>query len=152
MRTELLAVGILGGGSRLGDRIETLLTRSAANPGCSRLLGGFLAAALIVLAVASSSAPRWIALAQETRPSFDVASVKSNKDAATPSFVRVNPAGIDYSRVSLTRIIAEAYQIPYARITASDPRIRDLLSETYDIQGKAEHTASKEQLIRSNSC
>jgi hypothetical protein len=40
MRTELLAVGILGGGSRLGDRIKTLLTRRAANPGCSRLLGG----------------------------------------------------------------------------------------------------------------
>jgi len=59
----------------------------------------------------------------------------------------VSLAGIDYSRVSLTRIIAEAYQIPYARITASDSRIRDLLSETYDIQGKAEHAASKEQLM-----
>jgi uncharacterized protein (TIGR03435 family) len=59
----------------------------------------------------------------------------------------VNPAGIDYSRVPLTRIIAEAYQIPYARITTSDPHIRELLSETYDIQGKAEHAASREQLM-----
>jgi len=147
MRTELLAVGILGGGSRLGDRIETLLTRRAANPGCSRLLGGLFAAALIGVAVASSSAARWIAFAQEIRPAFEVASVKPNRDAATRSFVRVNSAGIDYSRVSLTRIIAEAYQIPYARITALDSRIGDLLSETYDIQGKAEHAASREQLM-----
>jgi uncharacterized protein (TIGR03435 family) len=147
MRTELLAVGILGSGSRLGDRIETLLTRRAANPGCSRLLGGFFTAALMALAVASSSAPRWIAFAQEARPSFEVASVKSNKDAAEGSFVRVNPTGIDYSRVPLTRIIAEAYQIPYARIIASDSRIRELLSETYDIRAKTDHAASREQLM-----
>jgi hypothetical protein len=49
----------------------------------------------------------------------------------------VNRAGIDYSRVPLARIIAEAYQIPYTRITTSDSRLREVLSGTYDIRAEA---------------
>jgi hypothetical protein len=69
---------MLGGGSRPGERIERLLAR-AIYSAHDRLFGGFLAAVLLAFACASSLAPHWIAFAQEARPSFDIASVKSNK-------------------------------------------------------------------------
>ena len=145
MRTDLLALGVFGAPSRLRERIETLLTRGAPYSRRGRLSVSILAAALIASALASLFTPRWIAFAQ--RLEFEVASVRPNDNEATQSFVRVNPAGIDLSRVSLMRIIAEAYQIPYARITASDSHIRGLLSETYDIRGNADHAASRDQLM-----
>jgi uncharacterized protein (TIGR03435 family) len=145
MRTDLLALGVFGAPSRLRERIETLLSRGAANPGRSRLSVALLLAVPVAVVLTTSLTPRWIAFAQ--RLEFEAASVRSSDDAATESFVRVNPAGIDYSRVSLMRIIAEAYQIPYVRITASGSHVRELLSETYDIRGKADHAASRDQLM-----
>jgi hypothetical protein len=67
MRTDLLALGAFGARSRLGERIEMLLARGAAFRGCSRLLGGFVAVALIAVAVAASFAPRWIASPNNSR-------------------------------------------------------------------------------------
>src|ERR1700685_704264 len=77
---ELLAVGIFGSKSRIGDRIEMLLRRSRTfSPRASRT---GVAATIVVLGslmLAGSLAPRWIAFAQEpTRPEFEVASVKLN--------------------------------------------------------------------------
>jgi uncharacterized protein (TIGR03435 family) len=73
VRTELLAVGLLGG-SRLAERIECLLKSGVGNPARSRLLGGSFSAALFLAVVAGSFAPRWIAFAQ--RLEFEVASIK----------------------------------------------------------------------------
>jgi uncharacterized protein (TIGR03435 family) len=73
MRTELLAVGLLGG-SRLAERIESLLKSGAGNPACSRLLGSLFSVALLLVVVAGPFAPRWIAFAQ--RLEFEVASIK----------------------------------------------------------------------------
>ena len=145
MRTDLLALGVFGAPSRLRERIETLLTHRAPHSRRGWLSVSVLAAALITCALTTPFTPRWIAFAQ--RLEFEVASVRSNDDAATESFLRVNPAGIDFSRAPLTRIIAEGYQIPYARITASNSHIRELLSETYDIRAKADHAASWDQLM-----
>jgi len=88
MRTksqELLAVGILGGKSRLGDRIEMLLRRGRTfSPRASA--AGVAASAVVLCAfmLAGSLAPRWIAFAQQAvRPSFEVASIKPIPDPAT---------------------------------------------------------------------
>jgi hypothetical protein len=79
---ELLAVGILGGKSRgfesrLGGRIETLLSRSRTfSPGAS---ANSVAASAIVLTaplLAGSLAQRWFAFAQSAIVSFEVASIK----------------------------------------------------------------------------
>src|SRR5690242_2617599 len=79
MRTEdkeLLAVGIFGTSSQLGDRIEMLLTRRREfSPRASIRRAAASTTLLAALAMTSSLAPRWIAFAQ-ARPTFDVASVK----------------------------------------------------------------------------
>ncbi len=83
MRTEskeLLAVGIFGNKSRLGDRIEMLLRRGRTfSPRASA--GGVVASALVLsgIMLAGSLAPRWIAFAQQQpRWTFEVASIKPN--------------------------------------------------------------------------
>src|SRR5580692_8038874 len=77
---ELLAVGILGSGSKLGDRIEILLRRGRTF--APRASAASVAASALVLSgltVAGSLAPRWIAFAQQSpRLTFEVASVRRN--------------------------------------------------------------------------
>jgi uncharacterized protein (TIGR03435 family) len=147
MRTkELLALGVFGGGSRLVDRIERLLERGRVfSPRASR---GRIATSLVALLgclIAGALAPRLIAFAQ-TRPAFEVASVRPGTDSEGVS-MRWNAQGIEYSRAPLTRIIAEAYQIPYARISSHDSRVQGMLSMTFDIIAKAERPVPREQLM-----
>jgi hypothetical protein len=84
MRTEsreLLAVGIFGRSSQLGDRIEILLRRGRTfSPRASA--AGVVASAIVLagLMFVGSFAPRWIAFAQEPASlAFDVAAVKPNR-------------------------------------------------------------------------
>src|SRR6266853_2169885 len=81
---ELLAVGIFGRKSNLGDRIEMLLRRGRTfSPRVSSARVGVSAAALSGLVLAGSLAPRWIAFAQQQpRPSFEVASIKAGDPSA----------------------------------------------------------------------
>ncbi|SPE38838.1 Peptidase M56, BlaR1 [Candidatus Sulfopaludibacter sp. SbA3] len=62
---EALATGMAGSGSHLGERIEMLVRRKAAERG-SVLRVGLCAAVLLVLLIAGSRAPRWVAFAQDT--------------------------------------------------------------------------------------
>src|ERR1035438_8520973 len=74
---EILAVGIFGGKSRIGDRIETLLRHGrtfSPRTSVSGVAAGAIALSCLILA--GSLAPRWIAFAQPALPSFEVASVK----------------------------------------------------------------------------
>jgi uncharacterized protein (TIGR03435 family) len=142
MRTEsreLLAVGIFGGKSRafksnLGDRIEILLRRgrtfsprvSAAGVAASILvLGGFM--------LAGSLTPRWIAFAQASGPSFEVASVKpSGLDDRL--MYRLQPGGRYLAtNVTLKTLIANAYAVPEFRISGA-PGWGD--SDKYNIEAK----------------
>lgn len=79
MRTdsrEMLALGMFGRGSRLGERIALLLRRGRAfSPRVSRARMVASAAALLACFATGSLAPKWIALAQEPLR-FEVASVK----------------------------------------------------------------------------
>src|ERR1700721_2160015 len=84
MRTEareLLAVGVFGGKSLIGDRIEMLLRRGRTFSSRASTGGGAVGAVVLCgLTVAGSLAPRWIAFAQQpASPSFEVVSVKPNK-------------------------------------------------------------------------
>jgi uncharacterized protein (TIGR03435 family) len=153
---ELLAVGILGGKSRIGDRIETLLRRGRSfSPRASAK--GVVASviALCGLVLAGSLAPRWIAFAQQSpRPSFEVTSVKPvQRDKRTgPGRLRYSPQGIDFSNVPLSWVIGEAYGVAYNRVSNSDQRIRDTFfapdgtAYFFDIAAKADHPVPKAQI------
>src|SRR6202035_5099567 len=95
MRTEsreLLAVGVFGGKSLIGDRIEMLLRRGRTfSPRASAAGVAASAAVLAALLFAGSLAPRWIAFAQETQLSFEVASVKPNTSGELNGSVRIVP-------------------------------------------------------------
>jgi uncharacterized protein (TIGR03435 family) len=116
MRTEsreLLAVGIFGGKSRIGERIEMLLRRGRTfSPRASAtgvvastvVLGGFL--------LAGSLAPRWIAFAQaQPRPAFEVASIKPGDPNSRQFGIGVRGSLFIATNASLKRMIGFAYDV-----------------------------------------
>ncbi len=121
MRTEsreLLAVGIFGGKSRTGDRIEMLLRRgrtfSPHTSGTSVATSTFVLAGLML---AGSLAPRWIAFAQQPdRPSFEVASVKPSDPSDKPGLLRTAPGRLDLNGVTVKMLIQQAWAISGYRI------------------------------------
>jgi uncharacterized protein (TIGR03435 family) len=155
-RDEMLASGLFGSRSRLGDRIEMLLGRGRTfSP---RASAGGIAASTVVLSgfmLAASFAPRWIAFAQQpVRPSFEVTSVKPvSRDKLTgPGRLRYSPQGVDFSNVPLSWVIGEAYGVAYNRVSGSDQRIRDMFfapegtAYFFDIAAKADHPVPKAQI------
>jgi len=110
LQGEALAAGIFGGGSRLGERIEVLLARGARNRARSRLLAGSFLTALIAITVAFSSAPRWIAFAQQ--PAFEVASIKQTDPNDERESILSGPGGRFTTKgVTLKELISEAYDL-----------------------------------------
>src|SRR5487761_973224 len=85
---ELLAVGIFGRPSRLGERIETLLRRGREfSPRASLTRVALSGVALVGFVIAGALAPRWIAFAQDAaRPEFEVASVRPSKAGDAGAF------------------------------------------------------------------
>jgi beta-lactamase regulating signal transducer with metallopeptidase domain len=68
-RRALLASGIADGGSRLGDRIAMLLRRGRVfRPQASALRVSICAAVMLILVIAASRTPAWIAFAQAQAP------------------------------------------------------------------------------------
>lgn len=147
-KKELLALGVFGRGSRIGERIAMLLNRGRElSPRASRSRAAAGAAALAICLAAAAFAPAWIAFAQEPLR-FEVASVRPNQPDL-PFMIgpmRITPTGIEFSSDYLTGIVGEAYQVPYSRIAGGDARISQLLRGTYDISAKADHAVSKDQL------
>lgn len=146
MRTdsrELLAVGIFGSKSKIGDRIETLLRRGrtfSPRAASSSIIAGV--SALACLVVAASLVPRWIAFAQEQpRPAFEVASIKPTPSARRGldfgSYYRTLPGGrFSAENVSLGMLIMKAYGVDSKQIVGGDS-LR-FSGETYDIEAKAD--------------
>src|SRR5580692_8290557 len=102
MRTEsreLLAVGIFGSRSRVGDRIEILLRRGRTFSPHASVTGVAVSAGVLSgLMLAGSLAPRWIAFAQQpARPEFEVASVKLNKSGRGIPSRDLKPGSINYT-------------------------------------------------------
>jgi uncharacterized protein (TIGR03435 family) len=143
MRTEsreLLAVGIFGSKSRIGERVEMLLLRGRTfSPRASA--GGVAAStvALGALMLAGSLAPRWIAFAQQQpRLAFEVASVKPNasQDFRSSGF-QFSPAGrFTVTNTPVVMIVAVAYNVPFqsSRLKGAPGWLR---MDKYDIEATA---------------
>lgn len=137
MRTksrELLAVGIFGDKSRIGDRIEMLLRRGRAfSPRASAT--GVIASAIALCGfmLASSLAPRWIAFAQAALPSFEVASIKPSPPMSAHGvfFGMIDdPDRFHGSYVTLLDLMTKAYGIEHARISGWPSWV---LSDRFDV-------------------
>jgi bla regulator protein blaR1 len=139
MRTdarELLAVGILGSKSRIGDRIEMLLRRGRTFSPCASSCG--VAASGIVLGallLAGSLAPPWILFAQrQPKPAFEVASIKPANPSDKPGFLQTAPGRLNLSGVTVKMLIQKAWAISGYRIYGG-PSWLD--STRYNIAAKA---------------
>ncbi|HEY1757755.1 MAG TPA: TIGR03435 family protein [Bryobacteraceae bacterium] len=115
MKTEeLLALGMFGGRSRLGERIEMLLERGRDfSPQASKARLGVSALALAGSLIAGAFAPRFIAFAQAT-PQFEVASVKPQVFTGQPGstvgvFVRGNTLSAEHA--DLYALVSFAYDL-----------------------------------------
>lgn len=142
-RGEMLASGILGSSSRIGDRIEILLRRGRTfSPRASAT--GIAASTLVLgaLLLAGSLAPRWIAFAQvPTRPTFEVASIKPNsigvRTGVRIGCCLVQPGGtVSATAATLKNMMEWAYGVQDYQISGG-PTWLD--STRYDIIAKLEH-------------
>ena len=147
MRTdsrELLAVGMIAGKSRMGDRIEMLLRRGRTFSPCASAVEVATSAVLLgVLMLAGSLVPRWIAFAQQQpRLVFEVASVKPNasQDFRSNGF-QFSPGGrFTITNTPVIMIIAIAWNVPFqsSRLMGVPSWLR---LEKYDIEATAGKSA-----------
>ena len=101
-RRALLASGIADGGSQLGDRIALLLRRGREfSPQASALRVCVCTAAMLILVMAGSRAPAWIAIAQAQGPT-------SHPDARATSEPREG-ALVPPRNSLLTALVANGY-------------------------------------------
>ena len=150
---EMLALGIFGRGSRLGERVARLIDRGRLiSPRASYL--GAAAGGLLLLACAALLAltPRIIALAQ-SRPQFEVASVREAGPDSRSEGGRSRPkdgttrqqrdsGNFAYTGTVLIEYIEFAYGVKSYQWAAQPPRS---LFESYDITAKAGHPVSDQE-------
>jgi hypothetical protein len=137
MRTksrELLAVGIFGNKSSIGDRIEMLLRHSRIfSPRASATAVAASAIILSGLLLLASLTPRWIAFAQPALPSFEVASIKPSPPMSARGVffgMSDDPDRFKGSYVTLTDLMAKAYGVEHARISGGPSWV---LSDRFDV-------------------
>jgi bla regulator protein blaR1 len=168
-----LAVGMFGNKSRLGSRVEMLMAAGRTFSGRASRLGTFASvAALGVMLFGGSFAPRWIALAQDSVPewqlkaggkmSFEVASVKLSKPGAFfapkfpldpgDSFVNVQtkekPNGRFSARFPLGVYIFFAYKLrSFEQLDAMLSRLPKWVStDAFEIQARGPGNSTKDQM------
>jgi uncharacterized protein (TIGR03435 family) len=133
---ELLAVGIFGNKSRIGDRIETLLRRgrtfsprvSAAGVAASTVI-------LVGLMFSGSLAPRWIAFAQQTSElRFEVASIKRDLSGERNGMFTLVPA-CHLERRTLRDLVIFAWRVNDFQVTGGPGWVD---SDRYNIDAKTE--------------
>lgn len=151
MRTdsrEMLAVGMCGGRSRIGDRIETLLRRGRAFS--TRISTKGLTAGAVVLSalmIASSLTPRWIAFAEAApqRPTYEVVSIKRNRSGDQGDMHTGPPDAANFKarNMTLRMLLKIAYRVKDSQIVGGPAWTR---SERYDVDAKPpEATTSAER-------
>jgi uncharacterized protein (TIGR03435 family) len=140
--TRLLATGILGRNSSLGDRIESLLRRGrefSARPSLASL--GVSAFLLALLLTAGGLVPGWVAIAQTNAatPKFEVASIKPAKPQGRGVLMgtrsRPNDGRFDATNVTLRMLIRTAYDIQNSQIAGGPNWIGH---DRFDIQAKSD--------------
>jgi uncharacterized protein (TIGR03435 family) len=146
LNKDLLALGVFGLNSRLGDRIQSLLTRSRAfSPHVSPARVGASATALLALAAGASFAPRWIAFAQEPgRPAFEVASIRPALSGGGEPSIVASPGGrLVATNITLERLVRWAYSASSLRISGQP----DWFSgDRFDVVAKAPDGTANDQL------
>jgi uncharacterized protein (TIGR03435 family) len=139
MRTEsreMLAVGIFGAKSRIGDRIELLLRRGRTFSSRASATGIVASISLLsCVTLAGSLAPRWIAFAQEQPgPVFEVASVKPGNPNNPRVSYFVDPGGRFIAiNITLKTLIGFAHHVGPNRM-AGGPGWLD--SAKFDIEAR----------------
>jgi uncharacterized protein (TIGR03435 family) len=134
---ELLAVGVLGNKSKIGDRIEILLRRGRTfSPRVST--SGIVSSALVLTALmlADAFVPRWIAFAQQApQPAFEVASVKRNTSGGDWDTHSGPPesAAFRANNMTLKMLIRIAYRMKDSQISGGPGWID---SDRYDIAAR----------------
>jgi uncharacterized protein (TIGR03435 family) len=132
----MLAIGIFGSKSRIGDRIEILLRCGRTfSPRASANSVAASAIVLTVLLMVASLAPRWIAFAQQLRAAFEVTSIKPNTSAN--EIVRLGPpvgGRFMATNVSLKMLVMRAWKVKNFEISGG-PRWID--SDRYDVAATA---------------
>lgn len=147
MRTdprEMLAVGMLGADSRIGERIETLLSRGrtlTARASISTVVPS--AIALVGLMIAGALAPHWIAFAQTGPAKFEVASVKRSTSSSTDGRINFTPGRMTAENMPLRFIITYAYNIRDYQLLGAPGWVE---SERYEISAKADGRPEPDQL------
>jgi uncharacterized protein (TIGR03435 family) len=145
-RRELLASGIFGSGSRLGERIETLLRRGrdfAPRASVGSVAAGI--AGIIALGVIASLSPDWIAFAQAPKPAFDIASIKQHTgqmDGVT--FAAREGGRLNVVNNPIFNVIDNAYGISKYQLVGAPDWVE---SERYDIEARGPATAGKKEMM-----
>jgi uncharacterized protein (TIGR03435 family) len=147
MRTdarEILAVGIFGNRSRIGDRIERLVERKLHFR--AKASGRGVAAGTVVLAglmFAGALTPRWIAFAQQHQDSFEVASIRLNQSGDDGFIVNFPETGrLIVTNASLRTLIRNAYGAQNDQILGGPPWLD---RDKFDIQAKTNGPIREEQ-------
>jgi bla regulator protein BlaR1 len=135
-RGELLASGIFGRGSRLGDRIEMLLRRGREfSPRASLARVAMSGVVLLGFVIAGSIAPRWIVFAQEAaRPAFEVASIKRNV-SGDPGYRYGMGPHTHVESATFKDLVSLAYDVKDFQVSGGPGWIN---SDRYDIDATAE--------------
>jgi len=141
---ELLALGMFGRGSRLGDRIEMLLERGRDfSPRVSKTRVAMSAIMLLGCLIAGSFAPKWIAFAQ-ARPSFEVATIKPGSPETHGTMTSAQPGKLVMKNINLREAVKIAYRLNEPELFGG-PKWVD--SEHYDIDGRAESRVPRDQIM-----
>jgi uncharacterized protein (TIGR03435 family) len=146
VRAELLASGVFGSGSRLGERIETLLRRGrdfAPRASAAKVAAGI--AGLIALGVIASFSPDWIAFAQTPRPAFDVASIKQHTEQMNGvTFADGEGGRLTVVNNPIFNVIDNAYGISKYQLIGAPDWVE---SERYDIEARGPATAGHKEMM-----
>ncbi len=144
MRTdsrEMLALGMFGRGSRVGERIEMLLARGREiSPRVSKGRVAMSGVALLVCGAAGALAPRVVAFGQELR--FEVTSVRANK-SGVQKWQFSPPTGDSYkaTNVNVGMLLINAYQVLPFQIVGKPDWVD---ADRFDVEGKASGSQTPE--------
>ena len=141
---EALASGIFGGGSRLGERIELLLERGREfSAGVSKVRWVVSTIALFGCVMAASISPKLVAFAQ-SRPAFEVASVKPSDPANRAWRAAVSPGGrYAATNMRVLDLIQRAYRVQPFQISGGPAWIG---ADRFDVTAKAADGISDDAL------
>jgi uncharacterized protein (TIGR03435 family) len=133
---ELLALGVFGRGSRLGDRIEMLLARGRVfSPSASLHRVAVSGIALLGCVIAGALAPRLIAFAQ-AKPSFEVATIKpSDPQHVGAQMFSPSPGRFTAMTATLKDLVAWSHGVRRFQVSGGSGWFD---SDHYDISARAD--------------